>query len=97
MLYIRRKLHCPRNTVHVNLFFSFLLRCVMALVRDLLMADGVGIRGDNISYTDGLRFDHSTSVTRPSLICHLICMPHVCYRTIRTTVVSNETSSPYGQ
>ena len=52
---LSRKLHCPRNTVHVNLFFSFILRCLMALIRDVLMADSAGLRDDTVRY--------STSVT----------------------------------
>ena len=61
-----RKLHCPRNTVHVNLFSSFILRCVMALVRDLLLADGVGHQDDTIHYADGVYSTNSTSVTHHS-------------------------------
>ena len=58
-----RKLHCPRNTVHVNLFISFVLRAVMALSRDWLMADNVGLQDDIVQYSDdGAYFTTSTSV-----------------------------------
>jgi len=59
---VRRKLHCPRNTVHINLFISFILRAVMALIRDLLMSDSVGLRGDTVHYADGYHFASGTSV-----------------------------------
>ena len=35
-----RRLHCSRNTVHVNLFISFMLRALVNLLKDSLMAGG---------------------------------------------------------
>ena len=74
LLIVARKLHCPRNTVHVNLFISFILRCVMALTRDLLMADSVGLRDDTVAYDDddGFFFSNSTSVTLCFVIFSLL-------------------------
>ncbi|OXA56935.1 Parathyroid hormone/parathyroid hormone-related peptide receptor [Folsomia candida] len=38
-----KKLRCPRNTLHVNLFLSFMLRAFMALLKDSLFIDGIGL------------------------------------------------------
>ena len=42
MLYynVFRRLHCPRNTVHVNLFISFMMRALGTLLKDCLMPGG---------------------------------------------------------
>ncbi|KAL3832394.1 hypothetical protein ACJMK2_024041, partial [Sinanodonta woodiana] len=55
MLYFR-KLHCPRNTVHVNMFFSFILRAVISLVKDLLMVEGLGFASDVESANNTVTF-----------------------------------------
>jgi len=62
---VYRKLHCPRNTVHVNLFMSFILRAVMALLRDMLMADSVGLPDNSaVHYSSdtGAYYSNSTAV-----------------------------------
>lgn len=43
-----RKLRCPRNLLHVNLFLSFILRALLALSRDALMSEGTAISDDVI-------------------------------------------------
>ena len=44
----------------------------MALIRDALMADSVGLRDDTVDEADGLSFANDTSVTHAlsSFYCH---------------------------
>jgi parathyroid hormone receptor 1 len=41
-----RKLRCPRNTLHMHLFASFILRASMGLLKDSLFVEGVGFSSD---------------------------------------------------
>ncbi|KAK7476549.1 hypothetical protein BaRGS_00032229 [Batillaria attramentaria] len=45
MIYFRR-LHCPRNTVHLNLFVAFVLRATLSFLRDNLLVAHVGLPDD---------------------------------------------------
>jgi len=38
-----KKLYCPRNTLHMHLFISFIMRAFMALLKDNLFVDGVDL------------------------------------------------------
>ncbi|XP_064642154.1 secretin receptor-like isoform X2 [Lineus longissimus] len=45
-----RRLHCARNTIHVHLFFSFIFRSSMSLMKDNLLVEGLGFPSD-VTYT----------------------------------------------
>jgi len=62
--YLFRKLRCPRNTLHMHLFVSFMLRAFMALLKDSLFIDGIGL--PNSIQADG-SFFHEKSVSRTQL------------------------------
>ncbi|KAL4222930.1 Parathyroid hormone/parathyroid hormone-related peptide receptor [Mactra antiquata] len=47
MIYYK-KLHCSRNTIHLNLFGSFMLRAFISLIRDNFMVAGLGFPADVI-------------------------------------------------
>ncbi|KAL8585881.1 hypothetical protein ACOMHN_019296 [Nucella lapillus] len=53
MIYFRR-LHCPRNTVHMNLFVAFLLRAVLSFLRDNLLVSHLGLPADVTQIAPGL-------------------------------------------
>ncbi|GFO25909.1 parathyroid hormone/parathyroid hormone-related peptide receptor [Plakobranchus ocellatus] len=50
MVYFK-KLHCPRNTIHINLFSSFLLRALISVIRNCLLVEGFALPSD-ISYQE---------------------------------------------
>ncbi|XP_012944751.1 parathyroid hormone/parathyroid hormone-related peptide receptor, partial [Aplysia californica] len=41
-----KKLHCPRNTIHLNLFFSFILRASFSFMKENLLVQGLGFPSD---------------------------------------------------
>ncbi|XP_056008386.1 secretin receptor-like isoform X2 [Ostrea edulis] len=45
MIYFKR-LHCPRNTVHLNLFIAFMLRALLSLLKENLLVQGLGLPSD---------------------------------------------------
>ncbi|XP_074658941.1 secretin receptor-like isoform X2 [Tubulanus polymorphus] len=52
-----RRLYCPRNIIHINLFMSFILRASMCLMKDSLLVDKLGFERDVFRLADGsLRF-----------------------------------------
>lgn len=60
-----RKLRCPRNLLHINLFVSFVLRALLALMRDNLMAEGgLGLPQDlSITENGTILFNSEGSVS----------------------------------
>lgn len=58
-----RKLRNPRNRLHMHLFTSFIMRAFMALLKDWLFVDGLGLPWD-IVQVDGINTfvkDHNVS------------------------------------
>jgi hypothetical protein len=51
-----RRLHCPRNTVHLNLFIAFALRAILSFLRDNLLVENVGLPDDVIKSENGVIF-----------------------------------------
>ena len=41
-----RRLRCPRTTIHLNLFISFILRAFASLLKENLFVGGVGLAKD---------------------------------------------------
>ncbi|XP_074660086.1 secretin receptor-like [Tubulanus polymorphus] len=48
-----RRLHCARNTIHINMFVSFILRAAMSLMKDTLLVDKLGFPSDVRRVEDG--------------------------------------------
>lgn len=48
-----RKLRCRRNTIHVNLFLSFILRALLALSKDSMLKEGLAFAADLYITGDG--------------------------------------------
>ncbi|XP_076621648.1 secretin receptor [Colletes latitarsis] len=63
-----RKLRNPRNRLHMHLFASFIMRASMALIRDWIFVDGVGLAVD-VVYVDG---KDAFIKQRNTLICKTI-------------------------
>ncbi|KAJ8945097.1 hypothetical protein NQ318_005278 [Aromia moschata] len=47
-----KRLHCPRNKLHINLFISFIMRFFMSIMKDGLFIKGTALVYD-IEYIDG--------------------------------------------
>lgn len=63
-LLFSRKLHCPRNTVHVNMFVSFILRAIISFLKDMLLVQGLGFSFDVVqTLTDTVLFTERGTVS----------------------------------
>ena len=40
------RLRCPRNTIHINMFVSFILRAALSLLKETLLVQGLGLESD---------------------------------------------------
>ncbi|XP_022307206.2 secretin receptor-like isoform X2 [Crassostrea virginica] len=49
-----RKLRCPRTTIHVNLFASFMIRASFSFMKENLLVSGVGFPNDVTESANGL-------------------------------------------
>ncbi|XP_018333835.1 secretin receptor-like [Agrilus planipennis] len=47
-----KKLHCPRNKLHMHLFASFIFRAFISLLKDALFIQGIGLASD-MKYRNG--------------------------------------------
>ncbi|CAG5118650.1 unnamed protein product [Candidula unifasciata] len=52
MIYFRR-LHCPRNIIHLNLFTAFVLRALLSFLKDSLLIAHLGLPGDVLEDSRG--------------------------------------------
>ncbi|KAK6631331.1 hypothetical protein RUM44_005857 [Polyplax serrata] len=46
ILFTCRKLYCPRNTLHLHLFVSFIMRAFVTFLKEFLFEQGVGLKSD---------------------------------------------------
>lgn len=51
-----KKLRCPRNMLHLHLFASFIMRAFMALLKDSLFVQGLGLPSDIVHTQEGSFF-----------------------------------------
>ncbi|KAH9513238.1 Parathyroid hormone/parathyroid hormone- peptide receptor [Bulinus truncatus] len=53
MVFLKR-LHCQRNTIHINLFISFIFRAIISLMKDGLLVNGFALQEDVMLVSDGI-------------------------------------------
>ncbi|KAL8591589.1 hypothetical protein ACOMHN_030475 [Nucella lapillus] len=56
-----KRLHCARNTVHLNLFLSFILRAAVSFLKDNLLVQGTAFPSDLILSPGGIAFRDNRS------------------------------------
>ncbi|XP_038078598.1 secretin receptor-like isoform X2 [Patiria miniata] len=65
-----KKLRCPRNTIHMHLFMSFIVRAVFVFVRDIIQTVSLNIDEETFSKTSTL---HGISCHQALTIAVSIC------------------------
>ncbi|XP_022918523.2 vasoactive intestinal polypeptide receptor 2-like isoform X1 [Onthophagus taurus] len=53
-----KKLHCPRNKLHMHLFMSFILKIFFAHLKDILFVGGIGLKENIVSKNGDKYFFH---------------------------------------
>lgn len=69
---ISRRLHCSRNYLHMHLFVSSIMRCLMSILKDILYLNAGFLFIDKTSDAQGLQFQISTVRNDFENICSLM-------------------------
>ena len=72
IVFYYRRLHCPRNAIHLNLFLAFILRATMNIIKENLFVQGLGFPVDvaydengTMYFTDGPVSRYSNNLRIP--------------------------------
>ena len=58
-----RRLHCPRNTIHINLFVSFIFRAIISFVKENALVRQAGFSFDvDVDKNGNIQFLEDSSV-----------------------------------
>ncbi|XP_064455064.1 parathyroid hormone/parathyroid hormone-related peptide receptor-like, partial [Ornithodoros turicata] len=68
-----KKLRCPRNSLHMHLFLSFMLRALAVLVKDAIFVDGVGL-STNLDFSQ-----NNVDCKAFTSIWHYLLMANYCW------------------
>ncbi|KAM7301314.1 parathyroid hormone/parathyroid hormone-related peptide receptor-like [Ixodes scapularis] len=79
-----KKLRCPRNSLHMHLFLSFILRALAVLVKDAIFVDGIGL-SPNMDFSQDSD-THGNNLWRTNVDCkvftsfwHYVLMANYCW------------------
>ncbi|XP_064454786.1 parathyroid hormone/parathyroid hormone-related peptide receptor-like isoform X2 [Ornithodoros turicata] len=68
-----KKLRCPRNSLHVHLFLSFIFRALAVLVKDAIFVEGIGL-STNLDFTQ-----NNVDCKVFTSIWHYVLMANYCW------------------